>query len=287
MLEYREFRQWKEQTIKGRGSFAEWFFLAVTVFAWVNATINAWNVPAYHDFWSIDIDPTPYSLILGYHVHPFYFAMYILVLAFITIQAHDHCFDITGWDTFASLPMKYLTMYGVIIVCAILALQKFDFVWAAGGYSALIALLSLFAVLYCVRRIGERIQAKAAAAAKKQKSQQSATIAKKLQPCTICKQESMYEVCLDCEKKYRGERHRVRAQNLRAKQAGVPATLKLQEWLETLETFHHLCAYCQSAPYQVLEHYIPINHGGGTTSENCLPACYSCNVKKSGKHPEK
>jgi 5-methylcytosine-specific restriction endonuclease McrA len=104
--------------------------------------------------------------------------------------------------------------------------------------------------------------------------------------CSLCKQESQYEICLDCERLFQGERQRVRSQIMRAKQAGTPATLTLQEWLETLAIFHGRCAYCHG-PYQVLEHYIPIVAGGGTTKENCVPACISCNSKKSGKHPEK
>ncbi|SRR6266487_881955 len=104
--------------------------------------------------------------------------------------------------------------------------------------------------------------------------------------CTICKEESQYEVCLSCEKKFQGERHRVRAQILRAKQANVPATLTLAEWLDQLQTFHNRCAYCHK-PFQLIEHYIPLSQGGGTTKENCIPACFKCNAKKSGKHPEK
>lgn len=104
--------------------------------------------------------------------------------------------------------------------------------------------------------------------------------------CSICHEESQYDVCLACEKKFKGERHRVRAQILRAKQNNVPATLTLVEWIELLAIFHWKCAYCHG-PYELLEHYVPITQGGGTTAENCVPACFSCNSKKSNKHPEK
>jgi 5-methylcytosine-specific restriction endonuclease McrA len=103
--------------------------------------------------------------------------------------------------------------------------------------------------------------------------------------CTICLKESIYEVCLACETRFRGERQRVRAQILRAKQHEVPATLTLKEWLDTLENFHWRCAYCHGK-YEVMEHYIPVTQGGGTTAENCVPGCYKCNSKKSDSHPE-
>lgn len=103
--------------------------------------------------------------------------------------------------------------------------------------------------------------------------------------CSICHNASPYEVCLDCDQKYRVERHRVRAQVFRAKQQGTEATLTLAEWLETINAFQGQCAYCQTSPYEVLEHYLPIALGGGTTQENCLPACRSCNARKSDKHP--
>jgi 5-methylcytosine-specific restriction endonuclease McrA len=105
------------------------------------------------------------------------------------------------------------------------------------------------------------------------------------QHCTLCLKESIYEVCLACEKRFQPERRRVRAQILRAKQHGVPATLTLREWLETLAVFHWRCAYCNGS-YEVMEHYIPVTRGGGTTSENCVPACLRCNGQKADKDPE-
>jgi 5-methylcytosine-specific restriction endonuclease McrA len=75
-----------------------------------------------------------------------------------------------------------------------------------------------------------------------------------------------------------------------AKKARRSATLKLNEWLATLQHFGGYCAYCQKQPYQVLEHFIPINpgkqNGGGTTVDNCVPACESCNKKKNKFFPD-
>ena len=68
---------------------------------------------------------------------------------------------------------------------------------------------------------------------------------------------------------------RVEAQLARARSLGSEATLTLIEWLITLEDFHWQCAYCQSGPFQVMSHVVPLP-AGGTITENCVPACYRC-----------
>jgi excisionase family DNA binding protein len=70
----------------------------------------------------------------------------------------------------------------------------------------------------------------------------------------------------------------------RARKLGLPATLTLDEWLETLNHFQWACAYCR-LPYEVLEHFIPFNLQGETSKTNCIPSCTSCNQKKQGSHP--
>jgi len=71
--------------------------------------------------------------------------------------------------------------------------------------------------------------------------------------------------------------------NLRAKRAGRAATLTVEQWKETLEYFHHRCAYCQRALWECLEHFIPITRGGGTAWDNCVPACSYCDQEKGVK----
>ena len=110
---------------------------------------------------------------------------------------------------------------------------------------------------------------------------------KLLQLCDACQQGGLSEQCEHCKKIYQHEIQRVSSQLLRANQAGVSATLTLAEWLQTLHNFHWQCAYCQTGPYEVMEHYIPISQGGGTTGENCVPGCYRCNTQKSNRHPQK
>lgn len=67
----------------------------------------------------------------------------------------------------------------------------------------------------------------------------------------------------------------------RAREHNLPATLTIQQWYERVRDFNGLCAYCQKKPYEVLEHSTPLSKGGGTTTDNCVPACQSCNVLKA------
>jgi len=80
------------------------------------------------------------------------------------------------------------------------------------------------------------------------------------------------------------ELDKVSAQIRRAMDAGVEASLIVEDWLETLDYFLWQCAYCRG-PYEVIEHFIPIALGGGTTYLNCVPACMSCNNRKDSHHP--
>ena len=112
----------------------------------------------------------------------------------------------------------------------------------------------------------------------------------KKSPCSVCKvavaSDHFLNICAECKEKYAGEAQLVRIHLYRARRAGTPATLTLPQWLETLNRFNHRCAYCPDGNYEVLEHYIPITQGGGTTQENCVLSCQKCNTKKRNKHPE-
>ncbi len=83
------------------------------------------------------------------------------------------------------------------------------------------------------------------------------------------------------------ERKRVEQHCKRARKAGLTATLTLDQWLETLEYFHWQCAYCQIKKFELLEHFVPVIHGEGTTQTNCVPACRSCNGLKQSWNPLK
>lgn len=95
------------------------------------------------------------------------------------------------------------------------------------------------------------------------------------------------EMCAVCAKGNleRAEKVVVHTHCLRAHTMQRTASLTLQEWLQTLQDFNYRCAYCQQQPYEVLEHFIPLAAGGGTTASNCVPACRQCNAHKGASHP--
>jgi 5-methylcytosine-specific restriction endonuclease McrA len=72
---------------------------------------------------------------------------------------------------------------------------------------------------------------------------------------------------------------RVKAQLQQALLLNAEATLTLVDWLITLDGFNWYCAYCQSKPFEVMSHLMPIQLAG-TTPENCVPACYRCRAGK-------
>jgi 5-methylcytosine-specific restriction endonuclease McrA len=83
----------------------------------------------------------------------------------------------------------------------------------------------------------------------------------------------------------RSEAKAVKFHNKRAEIVALPATLTFEQWQQTLKDFDNKCAYCLTGNYEVLEHFIPLIFGGGTTEYNCVPACSSCNGIKSDQHP--
>lgn len=86
------------------------------------------------------------------------------------------------------------------------------------------------------------------------------------------------------ENKYKVEASRVAMHNNRAMKLELPATLTLKQWITVLDYFKWKCAYCQGK-YTVLEHFIPLAHGKGTSKDNCIPSCRSCNLTKGPSHP--
>ena len=76
---------------------------------------------------------------------------------------------------------------------------------------------------------------------------------------------------------------RVRGQVQRARSLEAEATLTLVDWFTILERFDWLCAYCQSKPFEVMSHITPLPRGG-TTPENCVPACHSCSTGRRKLH---
>lgn len=111
--------------------------------------------------------------------------------------------------------------------------------------------------------------------------------------CLYCgKEYTAYAVneypslCRECwREEWEGEARRVALQLERAKKSQVAATLNLKQWLATLDFCAWRCAFC-GGPFEAMDHYVPIRHGGGTVWSNCLPICKRDNTRKGDVHPD-
>ncbi len=68
----------------------------------------------------------------------------------------------------------------------------------------------------------------------------------------------------------------------RALVAGNGGTHTREEVAWLVDQFDGMCAYC-SAPYEELDHDVPISRGGSNSIGNILPACSPCNRRKHAK----
>lgn len=77
---------------------------------------------------------------------------------------------------------------------------------------------------------------------------------------------------------------RVRTANNRAIAAGLVGDLAYGEWRDIVAHFGDRCAYCLGQ-WNELEHIVSITHPDcpGTTQSNVVPACKSCNSRKTAK----
>lgn len=106
--------------------------------------------------------------------------------------------------------------------------------------------------------------------------------------CTKCWEHILQKVKKEYKviKLHPREANRVEEHNEKARLKGIEATLTLPQWIETLEGFNWQCAYCLVRSFDHLEHIIPIARRAGTTANNCVPACRSCNSSKGILLPE-
>jgi 5-methylcytosine-specific restriction endonuclease McrA len=82
------------------------------------------------------------------------------------------------------------------------------------------------------------------------------------------------------------EEDRIKSQKRRALKRNLPCTLTVEQWKAIKRIYKYRCAYCGCKP-KVLEqdHVIALTKGGNTTSDNIVPACKSCNIKKGNRQP--
>lgn len=76
---------------------------------------------------------------------------------------------------------------------------------------------------------------------------------------------------------------RMTLQRRKARINNLKYTLTAEEWSITKDNFNNECAYCGEKIKLEQEHIIPVSKGGPYTKENIIPACKSCNCKKSNK----
>jgi hypothetical protein len=74
--------------------------------------------------------------------------------------------------------------------------------------------------------------------------------------------------------------HGIKSALGRARARRLEATLTNEEWNATLTFFERRCAYCCRKVWCLVDHVTSLDRGGGTTRNNCLPACGSCNRYK-------
>ncbi len=94
------------------------------------------------------------------------------------------------------------------------------------------------------------------------------------------KREHAAGVCHRC---YIDLLNKVVRQKKRAGSKGCEATLTTAQWAAKLRLSQGCCYYCHKfIGYRMLspEHMLPIAKGGGTTSDNCVPACMRCNLER-------
>ena len=73
----------------------------------------------------------------------------------------------------------------------------------------------------------------------------------------------------------------------RARKKSVAFTLTHEQWQAILKQYRYRCAYCDKKMKNLhAEHVIPISKGGGTTPDNIVPACISCNSRKRDREPD-
>lgn len=104
------------------------------------------------------------------------------------------------------------------------------------------------------------------------------------------------------EKRRHEERHpertrdhyRIRDQRNRAKELGLEATMRTNDWLACVRYFDGVCAYCGKPPGLFdmgmtlhADHFIPLASPGcpGTVAYNIIPACQDCNSQKGDQNP--
>lgn len=86
------------------------------------------------------------------------------------------------------------------------------------------------------------------------------------------------------------DKRRLNEHKRRALQYGntpIDELLTEAQWRDTLDLYHHRCAYCgKKSDKLTIDHVIPLSRGGKHSVSNVVPACRHCNNVKYAKTPE-
>jgi len=96
----------------------------------------------------------------------------------------------------------------------------------------------------------------------------------------------------DCNRAYYGKglcaahyQSRIRDPRRRAQKKGAERNdFTTEQWQQKLDESSYRCAYCGTSDENLTQdHVIPLSRGGNHTASNIVPACGSCNSKKSNR----
>ena len=93
--------------------------------------------------------------------------------------------------------------------------------------------------------------------------------------------------CLNCREKRPTVLDAIKSflHRKRAKAKGLVANFSPADWRRVKKDFGNRCAYCGREGDLTQDHFVPHAKGGGYTKKNIVPACKTCNSRKSDNDP--
>jgi 5-methylcytosine-specific restriction endonuclease McrA len=76
------------------------------------------------------------------------------------------------------------------------------------------------------------------------------------------------------------------SQRRRARLMSVLSDLTREQWQRIKFIYRFRCAYCGERKPLTMDHVVPVSKGGHHTASNIVPACQSCNSRKSAGPPK-
>lgn len=80
------------------------------------------------------------------------------------------------------------------------------------------------------------------------------------------------------------QRNRIRMNKRKALKRSLLNTLTENDWNKCMNHFSNSCSYCGESEKNIhQDHFVPLSKGGEYTKYNIIPACETCNIKKSDR----